>query len=383
MPALRVTIVQPALPKYRVPVFAELAKRVDLRVIYGTAEGAPPNVRADSFKAVCVPERSIRIGTRTLFWHRPQWDSAEGLDTDVLILTWSLPCLSLGPALLRARKTDLPTVLWGHGYSKLDGKWRDASRLAVARLATAALFYNQRAATRQIRLGLDPAKVFVAHNALDQQPIQDARATWLANPEVLDDFRRQNGILGVNTVLFVSRLEEDNRVDLLIRAVHRVQDDLPETRLVIIGDGPARESLEGLVEELGLQHSVVFAGKIYDEMKLAPWFLSSDVFCYPQNIGLSVLHAFGYGVPVVTSDRVWSQNPEMEAVEDNHNALLYPHGDLESLARALRRLLVERELRSRLAANARRTGLAYSISRMVDGMEAAITYAAGCHHPAA
>ena len=39
-------------------------------------------------------------------------------------------------------------------------------------------------------------------------------------------------------------------------------------------------------------------GSIYDEIELAPWFLTADAFVYPENIGLSILHAFGYGLPV-------------------------------------------------------------------------------------
>ena len=111
----------------------------------------------------------------------------------------------------------------------------------------------------------------------------------------------------------------------------------------------------------------------YNEEALAPWFLCADAFCYPANIGLSILHAFGYGLPVVTSDRVEAQNPEIEALRHEENGLLYADGDARALAGALKMLFDDRGLRQRLSRAARATVCdRYNIARMVDGMEAAV-----------
>ena len=126
-------------------------------------------------------------------------------------------------------------------------------------------------------------------------------------------------------MLYVSRLDPDNRLDLAIQAVHQLQAEFPTLQFVAIGKGDAeRQRLEKLVAHLDLAHQVRFLGPIYDELELAPWFLTADLFCYPQNIGLSLLHAFGYGLPVITSDHVESQNPEIEALRHGENGMLYP-----------------------------------------------------------
>ena len=118
-------------------------------------------------------------------------------------------------------------------------------------------------------------------------------------------------------------------------------------------------------------------GPIYDQMQLAPWFLNAEVFCYPQNIGLSLLHAFGYGLPVVTADRVEAQNPEIAALEHGKNGLTYAHGDADALAAALRQLLDQAPLRQEMSGRAEQTVREdFTIERMVDGMEAAVRY---CH----
>ena len=220
----------------------------------------------------------------------------------------------------------------------------------------------------------------MAFNCLDQAPIQEARRHWLANPEGLADFRRRHNLNhGENhpTLLFVSRLEAANRLDLLLEAAAMLRGDYPKIQIVIIGKGEAEPELRAQSQALGLSEQVYFPGAIYDEVQLAPWFLSADVFCYPVNIGLSLLHAFGYGLPVVTSDRLQSQGPEIEALRPEENGLLYAHDNATALSLALRRLITDRALNQRLSEHALRTATEeFTLEHMVDGMEAAVRYCA-------
>lgn len=85
----------------------------------------------------------------------------------------------------------------------------------------------------------------------------------------------------------------------------------------------------------------------------------------------------GYGLPVVTSDRIETQNPEIEALEHERNGLTYTHGSLDALVEALRRLFTDKPLRERLSAHAHQTATQkYSITRMADGLENALRFAA-------
>lgn len=377
---LRLVVQQSALPKYRVPVYRELAHRPGIRfsMYYGDDPGSPPSVAADGFEAACVHQRSLNVLGRHLLWHPPQWRFAARDRADVLLMEWNLHYAGLAPALLRARRQGVGTVLWGHGYSKHDAGWRSWPRRKVTALADALLFYNHTAARRYVdQWGVDPGRVFVALNSLDQTPIQAARQHWLDRPDELAAFRRDAGLEPeAPVVLFVSRLDPDNRVDLLLHAARQLAGDYPKMRVIVVGKGPDDQRLRGLSQELGLESHVRFLGAIYDEARLAPWFLNADVFCYPANIGLSALHAFGYGLPVVTGNRLESQNPEIEALRDGENGLLYADGDPGALAAALRRLFDDRDLTRRLSRAAHDTVLQrFTLSNMVDGMEAAVRYA--------
>ncbi len=378
---------QPSLPAYRVPVFEALAKRLQspgdgnrshvVRVLHGRAAGSPPSVTARGFDAQHVPVHQCNTPFGPLWWHSAQWRAVDRQRADVAVLVWNTRFLSLAPALLRARLCRMPVVLWGHGYSRREGRWRRWLRNTIARLADAVMVYNHTAAQRLIEDGHDPERIFIALNSLDQMPIESARHHWLARPQELSDFRRRHDLSPGRTVLFTSRLQPRNRLDLLLHATSQLAADMPGLKVVIVGEGePERARLRAMAKGLGIADRIMFTGAIYDETALAPWFLCSDVFCYPANIGLSVLHAFGYGVPVVTGDNVDSHNPEIEALSAGENGLYFRHGDADSLAAVLRTMLNDEPLRRRMGQAALRTVRErYTLDRMVQGFVAAVDYA--------
>ncbi|MHC4989915.1 MAG: glycosyltransferase [Planctomycetota bacterium] len=373
---IRVVLQQPALPAYRVPVFAELARRpgLQLQVVHGELPRLP-TAPARGFEAMLVPARRLPLPVRPITWHQPQLTFADRRHTDVLVMSWNVNCASLVPALLRARRQGVGTVLWGHGYSKSETTWRRRTRMQVARLATALLLYDHATARRIVEEGEDPRRVFVALNTRDLTPVVAARERWSATPARLEAFRHAQAIEDGPVVLFVSRLDSTNRLDLLLQAAQRLSGSHPGLTVLVVGKGPTREPLEEMATSLGIADRVRFLGPIYDELQLAPWFLSADVFCYPNNVGLSLIHAFAYGLPVVTTDRV--AGPEIEALEDGVNGLLYEHGDAGSLATAIGRIIDDPVLAETMSAAARRTvHERFTVENMVDGMEAAIRFAA-------
>lgn len=378
--SIRVCIQQPALPAYRVPVFAELARRpgISVEVLY-YVQAKLPNVDAHGFTAKPVPVRRLLRKPREVRWVPAQFDAVDPARADVAVFEHNTGVVSLLPAMRRARRNGVGVVLWGHGYSVRETKWTRRVRNWFGRQADAVLLYNSEARDRLIEEGMDPQRLFVALNSLDQGPIQKARERWLADPEGLARFRAEHGLEGP-VVLFVSRLYVQNRMDLLLHAAARLKDSHPDLVVAIVGDGEERENLKGLAERLGIADRVRMPGAVYGEEDLAPWFLSSRVFCYPDFIGLSVLHAFGYGLPVVTNREMWAHPPEAQSIVNEENGLLVDLGEPGSLAGAIARLVDDPELAREMGEAGRRLVLErYTIPKMVDGHEAAIRYA---HHKA-
>ncbi|MEM6799154.1 MAG: glycosyltransferase family 4 protein [Planctomycetota bacterium] len=379
MPPLRVTFVQPALPKYRVPVFRELAGRpgIDFRLYYGKDRGIT-NVEPDGFRGEYRKMHQWGPGRQDVRWQQAQLTAAGDPEVDVLCLSWGTRYLSLPLAMRRARRRGLPVILWGHGYSKAESRLKRMLRDQIGGLATALLFYDEATAQRAVDDGFRPEQVFAAPNAIDQTTIGAARDAWLADDPRLAKFREANHLGGKRLLLYISRMTPENRLDLLVEAVAKLAPNRPELLVALVGNGAAEKAkLEALAEERGVADRLRFLGAIYDEEQLAPWCLASDLFVYPANIGLSLLHAFGYGLPVITSSNLAAQNPEIVALEDGKNGLLYEADSAAALAESIDRLLADDTLRAQMGAAARQTvEQRFNVPTMVDGMVSAIEY---CH----
>ena len=369
---LRVSICQTVLPQYRVPVYNLLGAQpgVELTVFADARMGSlESGTGRTHFVHELAPVRHFRLLGQELRTQAAFFQAVDPRRFDLAILPWDARYANLLPAVLRARLGGPPVVLWGHGYSRWPSPPRDSLRNFCGHRADAVLLYTRTIADRLIRQnGFDPQRVFVAQNALDQAPIRTAREHWLARPQELAAFAAKRGLDPQRTLIFVSRLEAENRIGLLLEATARICAREPRARLVIVGDGPERAALQARAAELGLGARVLFAGKIYDEPALAPWMLSASLLCYPVNIGLSLLHAMGYGLPVVTGDDIAAQNPEIEALAHGTNGLLYRDGDIDHLAEQCLNVLSDTALRQKLHQGALRTAAEeYTLERMVQG----------------
>ena len=369
---------QVALPKYKVPYYLELSRRpgLDLTVLYGSS-GSP---NADPPEGLKVEFRRVRhlpgdLKLDTVFYGKLRRGAF-----DAVSMSWNTRQVALIPSILRAKRNGIGVVLWGHGYSKDEGGIRRWLRTLVGRMADAVVTYTPSVGQRYVdEEGFPREKVYCALNSLDQGPIQAARRAWLEDPARLRAFQEEQGIAGRPVVLFVSRLFKPNRTDLIFEAAALLRSRIPDLVVAVVGKGPDLERLEEVAQSLGVSDMVRFLGAIYGEDKLAPWFLSARAFCYPRNIGLSILHAFGYGLPVVTCDHIPSHNPEIEAFVDGESGLFYRDGDLDHLGEQLARLIEDDELHARLGERAHRTATEeFTIERMADGMEAALRHAAAC-----
>lgn len=144
----------------------------------------------------------------------------------------------------------------------------------------------------------------------------------------------------------IGRIEFQKGFDTLIRAL----PEIPRATLVLVGDGSERARLEDLARDLGVANRILWAGWSEDSRGYLPSF---DVFALPsrfEGFPLALLEALLARSAVVASD-VGSVS---EAVRDGETGLLVRPEDPGGLAGAIRRLLADAELRSRLGENGRR-----------------------------
>ncbi len=188
------------------------------------------------------------------------------------------------------------------------------------------------------RWGIPESRIRVIPNAFHDAPPVASRA---AIHESLSPFDGP-------TVVTVCRLVAWKGIDMLIDTL----EELREARLVVVGDGPLRATLEDHARRRGVTDRVVFTGDV-PRRAVMRCLASADLFVLNSTYeGLPhvVLEAMRAGVPVVATDAGGTS----ELVRDGENGLLVPAGDAGALRRAMRRLLENRDLAQRLVARASR-----------------------------
>src|SRR5439155_6672500 len=126
-------------------------------------------------------------------------------------------------------------------------------------------------------------------------------------------------------------------------------------------------ALEARARQLGIGEHVRWLGSVFDEPELAPWFLSSRLLVHPSGIGLTLLHAFGYGLPVVTQDDASAQMPEFDAFVPGETGILYRSGNISDLVDAVCRCLSDDAARRRMARRAQQIARErYNIDQMTE-----------------
>jgi glycosyltransferase involved in cell wall biosynthesis len=241
-------------------------------------------------------------------------------------------------------------VMQGQAHSAGANRLAERLRLTWWRLFDAILVYTDREAVVLKRRGFASKRVVGLNNGLDQQEIEAAKADW--PEERLSMWQAEQGLGDRPILLSVARLVPEKGFDFVLSALPALVRQFPGLLWSVVGDGNARADLEARAKELGLSEHVRWLGAIYDERALAPWFLSSWALVHASGIGLTLLHAFGYGVPVVVHHNIENHWPEIAAFEDGKNGLTFVEGDADAFCAAVSRLLRDQGLREELGRNA-------------------------------
>ncbi len=140
---------------------------------------------------------------------------------------------------------------------------------------------------------------------------------------------------GSKIVGVVARLEPEKGHPTLLEAWPAVLRAVPDTYLLIVGEGSRRDALEAQARELQIAHRVVFTGRRDDVPAVTAALDVAVLPSYREAQGLSVLEAMALSRPVVASNV--GGIPEM--IEDGVTGLLVPPHDPQALSAAIIRLL--------------------------------------------
>lgn len=266
-------------------------------------------------------------------------------------------------------------IWWTHAFDHFSPKSlynqmiKPIYRTFFLRHGDSIITFSENGRKYLINRGVESNKIFTAPNTLDTNKLLQRKSEKkLIN---IKDIKKNLGLkLTSRVIIFSGRLSKRKKIDYIIKALPYIKEKINNIILVIIGDGEESNTLCNLA--LNLNMDVKFLGEEYDEDILANWFAVSEIYIMPGWIGLSIVHAFCYGLPIITLDRK-EHAPEFSYFKNNYNGIIIGNNDEKELAKQVIKLLLDSSKLKEMSHNALLTiKKDANINLMLDKMSRAI-----------
>lgn len=331
-PPPSVTLFYLTLIHYRESVFNHLASnpRIDFSICCGKKspyvgmknfEPAPP------LKVRFVRNLVLRLGKRHyVAW---QWGAiTHFLRTrpDVVILLGFDPhILSTIPLFFIAKLLRRKVLWWSHATLGQQGSIGDSIRLFFYRNADGVLTYDDRGRQRLIGAGLNSDTLHTIWNCINESDYRNTAREAAAEPA--DGHR----------ILYVGRIYREKKLHLLLHAARLLKDEGFDFSIDVVGDGPERQALETLAQELNVDRQIRFHGAVYQD-DLGHFLDKASVGVVPSWAGLSVVQFMAAGLPTITEEPNGRNHPpEVSFVIEGETGAFYKFEDAGDLAKVIRK----------------------------------------------
>ena len=204
--------------------------------------------------------------------------------------------------------------------------------------------------------------IYIIPTGIDIKPFSKDNFT-------LEEKNKLKESLGINkddkVILFLGRIAEEKSIDLIMNNMPTVFRNLPNTKFLICGVGPALEKLKEQAKKLNIEDNVIFTGKIPWE-DVPKYYNLGDVFVnasVTETQGLTFIEAMASSLPVVAK---FAPNLS-EFIKHNENGFLVKRDN--DFAKSVISVLTNENLRNKLVENGLKTAQKYSIEEFGDKLE--------------
>ena len=350
------------MPPYRVPFFVKLSEYFELKVLFSDFENMDSNrIRNYEDIFICVGKR--RFLNRFDFLRVSEF--IKRYKPSVIVVEYSNFNLNLFSYLLKPRNFKL--LVWGHCYHRGDKSGHrylpNLIKYYVAKSSDAIIAYTKGGKNFLTKMGCDKSKIFVAWNAIlfEKKPLDENIIQAKFNS------RR---------FVFIARLIEEKKPELACQIIKKLNENNIKDpyHLDIIGGGK-------LLEHLKVKYSnypyINFHGAIIDESKIGSISLYSFALINPGYLGLNIVHALVYGLPIISvKDGVESvfHSPEFEYID---NKPCFIGNETDETSEYLKNIIMLANDFGRYRSSVQNTQVALSsisLENMVGGFVKALNY---------
>lgn len=232
---------------------------------------------------------------------------------------------------------------WSHGWYGREGKVRQLFDRWRIKQMSGQFVYSEYSRNLMIAGGIPEDKVFVIANSLDYDKQLELRNGIKCNPIYKNHFGND-----FSNLVFIGRLTKSKKLDLLIKAVAQLKKEGFNLNITFIGDGECKNELLNLSNALNIEENTWFYGACYDEKENADLIYNADLCVSPGNVGLTAIHSMSFGTPVITHNDFRWQGPEFEAIHPGITGDFFQIGDVNSLAKTIKRWFSAHEFRDKV-----------------------------------
>ncbi|MBU4186201.1 MAG: glycosyltransferase [Proteobacteria bacterium] len=375
-PQTKVLIFHPALAPYRVSIFNELSNLLNLKVIFLRDNLLNQKFDQKLLRSLLKCNHDFLLSGFDIRSRAFRWGITKAIskfNPDVVV------CMEYSPITLwislqklcRINKRWRLTIWTADNIDMCNScSWlRSLARKTVLSVADSMIVYSKSVKSRYTKYGVSSSKIGICPNIQREDTFRNSLSNYLS---IANRLIAERSLNGKRIVLFVGRLVKIKGVDRLLKAFIEVSKSVPDSLLVIVGDGPERLTLEKLALRSGIKEQVIFEGRL-EGADLLVWYLLGDLFVLPSHhepYGAVVNEALMAGMPVLCSNRAGAS----DLICEGKNGYIFDPYDTSRLAR----LIIE-QLRNKSLVQEkiklRQSLMPISFNESVQGFVQAVNYA--------
>ncbi|MCD4768764.1 MAG: glycosyltransferase family 4 protein [Bacteroidales bacterium] len=318
----KVILIEPVLPHYRKDVFHEFSNSsaFNIQFIGGNDYQGIKSVSIENSKIFNY--KTFRFLGHRFYYMKEIFKYLKAERPDIIICTGIDFHLihTLQIFLFFRLRNGISFYWWSHATKGNQGRIGVSLRKFVYKRSTGILSYNSEGRSNLIEMKIEKERIIVVNNSINSEDYG-----YLNH----DLFQKKPD--SRFTILYTGRVTKAKKVDLLIKALSIISKENRFNYICYIIGGGDIDSLKKLAKESNVYDNIVFVGEKYGKDN-HEYFLRSDVFVYPGAIGLSILHAMSFGLPIITTDDISSQFPEFELLLPGLNGDIYKDNSIDDLA---------------------------------------------------
>lgn len=186
--------------------------------------------------------------------------------------------------------------------------------------------------------GISENKITIIPNAVDVSIFQEITT-------INTDIKTKLGLNESITLGFIGSFYNYEGLDILLESIPTIVKEIPNIKILLVGGGPEEENLKEMVNSLGIQEQVIFAGRV-PHNKVHEYYSLVDIFVYPRKkmrltdlvTPLKPLEAMAQH-KLVAASNIGGHN---ELIKDNATGVLFKPDNAQDLAHTIIKLLKRR-----------------------------------------